>query len=237
MITFDSIRDIKICQYKDGYRFSIDALLLFSFVNLQRVYNIVDLGAGSGIIGILLAKKYPNAQVTLVELQQRLARLSERNIFDNELIGRVQVVNKDIVELLEVKEYYGKYDVVVSNPPFRKLNTGVVSCVDERAIARHEIKISLADLIKTSSYLLKSNGRLFIIYLPERLVEVFAVMRKHSLEVKRLKFIHSKVSTDSKMVLIEAVKDGKQSLKVESPFFIYDEEGKYTQQALQLFGD
>ncbi len=235
MFTFDSIRDVKICQHEDGYRFSIDALLLFSFVNLQRARMIVDLGAGSGIIGILLSKKYPEAQVTLVEVQEGLATVAERNIESNFIQDRVKVVNKDIRTLIQSNNLSSNFDVVVSNPPFRKVKTGIISCIDEKAIARHEIKISLNELIKIASFLLRHNGRLYIIHLPERLVDVLSYMRQYSIEPKRLRFVHSKFSSEAKMVLIEAVKAGKPSLKIDSPFFIYDVNGKYTKETIELY--
>ncbi|MDA8339276.1 MAG: methyltransferase [Nitrospiraceae bacterium] len=98
MLTLDTIRDIQIYQNKNGYRFSVDALLLFSFINLPRVKKIADLGAGSGIIGILLAKKYPDAKITLIELQKSLARLAEKNVVLNNLDERVKVVIADVKE-------------------------------------------------------------------------------------------------------------------------------------------
>lgn len=235
MLTFDTIRDIKICQHERGYRFSIDALLLFSFVNLQRANMIIDLGTGSGIVGILLSKKYPEAKLTLVELQKGLAKIAEENIKSNDIQDRATVINKDINELCALGNLSSNFDIVVSNPPFRKLKSGLMSCVDERAIARHEIKMSLNDLISVSSYLLKHNGRLYIIHLPERLKEIFSYMSKNSIEPKRLRFVHSKISSEAKMVLIEGVKAGKPSLKIDRPFIIYDEEGNYTEETRGLY--
>ncbi len=248
MFTYDSIRDIKIYQHKDGYRFSIDALLLFSFVKLNYVASIVDLGAGSGIIGILLAKKYTNAEVYLIELQSALARLAERNVEVNSLSNRVSVLNLDMRSLLDPLyrknlalnfkrfiELIGNFDLAVSNPPFRKIDTGRISNDDERAIARHEIKLNLHELINSASLLIKNYGRFYIIHLSERLPELFGLMRQYRLEPKRLRFIHSKINSEAKMVLIESVKSAKSGLKIEPPFFIYDDEKNYTQQARDLF--
>ncbi len=94
-ITFDSIRDIRLYQSKVGYRFSVDSLLLYSFINLKKVNTIADLGAGTGIVGMLLAKKYPEAQVTLFEIQDGLVALAEKNIIQNRLEDRVKVVKCD----------------------------------------------------------------------------------------------------------------------------------------------
>lgn len=241
MLTLDSIRDIRIYQNKNGYRFSVDALLIFSFINLPRVKKIADLGAGSGIIGILLAKKYPDAEVALIELQKSLARLAEKNIVLNNLDDRVKVVMADITSLSQHSNtptlQHSAFDLVVSNPPFRKVKTGRLSIGGEKAIARHEIKLSIKDLVKAGSSLLKHHGRLCIIHLPERLTEIMDVMKENNLETKRLRFIHSSVSTEAKMVLIEAVKGGHPGLKTERPFFIYNEDGSYTDEMRNIYNE
>lgn len=238
MLTLDTIRDIKICQHKDGYRFSVDSLLLFSFINLQRAGEIIDMGAGAGIIGILLAKKYPKSRVMLIELQESLVKLAGGNIALNGLSERVYIVRADVRDFLNVtkeakereffKDFHARYDLAVSNPPFRKLKTGLLNCGDEKAIARHEIMLSLKDLIKASAYLLKHHGRLCIIHLPERLYEIMAFMRENNIEPRRLRFVHSNSHSEAKMVLIEAVKGGKPDLTIEKPFFIYNDDGSYT---------
>lgn len=238
MVTLDTIRDIKICQYKDGYRFSVDSLLLFSFINLQRAGEIIDLGAGTGIIGILLAQKYPKSNVLLVELQESLAKLAQRNIELNGLGERIKIIKADVRDFVNMnnqiddgassKYLDSKYDLAVSNPPFRKLKSGLLNCGDEKAIARHEIMLSLKDLIKASAYFLKHHGRLCIIHLPERLSEIITFMRQHNIEPRRLRFVHSNLYSEAKMVLIEAVKGGRPDMKVEKPFFIYENDGSYT---------
>jgi tRNA1Val (adenine37-N6)-methyltransferase len=242
MLTLDSIRDIQIYQNKNGYRFSVDALLLFSFINLPRVKKIADLGAGSGIIGILLAKKYSHAEVILIELQKGLARLAEKNVVLNKLEERVKVIRADLKELSKTRLFthlpilsFTDFDLVVSNPPFRKVKTGRLSIGDEKAIARHEIKLSIKDLVKVGFTLLKHHGRLCIIHLPERLIEIIDTMKENNLEPKRMRFIHSNISTEAKMVLIEAVKGGRPGLKIEKPFFIYNEDGSYMDEMRDIY--
>ncbi|MGC2061630.1 MAG: methyltransferase, partial [Thermodesulfovibrionales bacterium] len=169
--TLDWIRDIKLYQHKDGYRFSVDALLLYAFVNMKHVHHAVDLGTGSGIIGFLIAKKYPKATVLLVELQESLYRLAKKNISLNSLEDRVSLMNADIRDL---RDMLGPHtcDLVVSNPPFGKPTTGRLSTGEEKAIARHELKIRLPELVSSASYLLKGKGRFFMIFHPDRLLEV-----------------------------------------------------------------
>jgi len=238
MLTLDSIKDIKVYQNKDGYRFSVDALLLYSFVNLPRVKNIADLGAGSGIIGILLAKKYYSSEVVLIEMQHSLAGLAEKNVTLNSLSDRVKVITADVKMFKDKNSKIitpNSFDLVVSNPPFRRVKTGLLSIGDEKAIARHEIKLSLEDLAESGSRLLKHHGRLCIIHLPERLTDIIYAMRNNNLEPKRLRFIHSNISSEAKMVLIEVVKGGRHGLKTEKPLLIYNEDGSYTDEMRGIY--
>jgi len=234
--TLDGIRDIKVYQNKNGYRFSVDAVLLSSFANMRYARNIADLGAGSGIIGLLLARKYPKASIMLVELQESLYRLVVKNIAINGLEDRVSAVLSDITHLRGASEYMS-YDLVVSNPPFRKPTTGRLSVGQERAIARHELALRFADLAGTASFLLKSKGRFFMIYHPERLIEVFDVLRQNRLEPKRIRFVHNDIAAESKIVLIEAVRDGKAGVKIERPLYIYTRDGSYSAEVSEMYGD
>lgn len=233
--TLDSIRDIKIIQKKRGYRFSVDALLLFSFVGISHCLKIADFGAGSGIISILLAKKYPEAKVYAIELQEGLARLAIKNVILNKLKGRVDVITEDIKKLKEVfKEKC--FDLIVSNPPFRRARTGLISPEEEKAIARHEIKVTIDDILEISGLLLKDKGRFDLIYHPVRLEELFARMKKCQLEPKRLRFIHSKEGVEAKMVLVEGVKGVRGGLKVEKPLYIYERNGNYSEEMNEIYG-
>jgi tRNA1Val (adenine37-N6)-methyltransferase len=234
-VTLDSIRNIQLYQSKTGYRFSVDSLLLYDFITLKEVNYIADLGAGSGIVGILLAKKYPGAGITLLEIQDGLVRLAERNVLLNHLENRIKVVKCDLRILAATSVKSGHYDLVVSNPPFRRLKSGLLNTEEEKAIARHEIKLRLPEFINASSSLLKARGRLCMIYHPQRLSELIDTMRDKDIEPKRLRFVHSTASSESKMVLLEAVKGGRAGLKVEKPLFIYEHDGRYSDEMEAIY--
>ncbi len=233
--SLDGLRDIKVYQNTEGYRFSVDALLLYSFVNMKHAREIADLGAGSGIIGLLLARKYAEARVLLVELQESLYRLAERNIALNALEERVSAIFTD-VRCLDAACPPGKYDLVVSNPPFRKPSSGRLSLGEERAVARHELRLRLPELAKSASYLLKARGRFCMIFHPERLIEIIDALRDAKLEPKRIRLVHNDVRAVSKMVLVEAVKEAKPGLKVEKPLILYNADGSYTDELNEMFG-
>lgn len=228
--SLDSIGNIKLYQPIKGYRFSVDSIILADFVKLKRLKTVLDLGAGAGIIGIILAKKYSESKVTMLEIQPELAELAIKNIELNGLTGRIDVYCTD------ARTWEGKnFDLVVSNPPFRTPGTGKLSPEEDKAIARHEIALSIMDIANIGQRVLRHRGRLCMIHLPERLIDVVRIMSKANLEIKRLRFVHSKFSSDAKMVLIEAVKGGRASLKVEPPLFIYENDGEYTKEMRMIY--
>ncbi len=237
--TLDTIKDVRIRQRKNGYRFSMDAVLLASFVDMKVIKRAADFGAGSGVVGIMLAKRYPKAEVTLVELQQGLHGLCLENVSGNALEGRVKALCADIRELgQEPGQELQGLDLVVSNPPFRKPLSGRLSNEEEKAIARHELERTLPELVKSASRALRARGRFAIVYLPERLADVVAECRGADLEPKRLRFVHGRKGAEARMVLVEAVKQGRAGLKVEPPLFVYEGRGQdYTSEVLEMYGE
>ena len=231
--TLDTIKDVKIIQSKEGYRFSIDAVLLEHFITAKPGEKGIELGTGSGIISILLAKRLKSTKITAVEIQEALAGRAARNVELNDLKGKIDVRSMDMRELR--KEFQtNEIDFVFSNPPFRKPKTGRMSTDEERAIARHEIEISLPDLVSTAAYLLKHNGRFYMIYHPFRLAELVSLLRESRLEPKRMRFVHSRADEEAKMVLIEAVKGGGIWLKIDPPLYLYEKGNDYTRETKEI---
>ncbi len=233
--TLDGIRDIRLFQSKKGYRFSVDALLLEDFIPSARFRKGVELGTGSGIISILLSKRLKETKITAVEIQSSLAERALRNVRLNNLDDRVEILNIDLKELKGIFPP-NRFDLAFSNPPFRKVKTGLLSIDNERKIARHEIKIRLHDLIDVASYLLKDTGRFYLIYHPFRLMELIALLKERRLEPKRIRFVHSRQGEEAKMVLIEASKGAGIWLKVEPPLYIYKRANEYTDEMKWIYG-
>ncbi len=241
--TIDSIRDIKLFQAKKGYRFSVDALLLEDFISAKRLDKAIELGSGSGIVSILLAKRLKNTKILAVEIQKSLAERAKRNVRLNKLDDKIEILIKDIKNLKKIFPA-STFDFVFSNPPFRKTKSGLLSINKERAVARHEIKITLPALVNTASYLLENTGKFYLIYHPFRLVELFELLRKARLEPKRIRFVHSRrvesptrMGEEAKMVLIEAVKGSGSGLKIEPPFYIYKKGSEYTDEMKRVYGE
>jgi tRNA1Val (adenine37-N6)-methyltransferase len=237
-LTLDSICGVRLYQRIEGYRFSIDSVLLAGFAKCSKgIRRVVDLGAGSGVVGLILAMRYPWTEVLLFEVQEGLSALAQRNVELNQLQQRVQVLKADASCVIcdGYSDLIEGFDAVVSNPPFRKPGAGRISPYGERAIARHEIKLTLTDLIRTSVALLKNRGRFFMVYHPCRFSEVIYAMKEFLLEPKRVRFVHPDDNSEATMVLIEAVKGGGVELKVEPPLFIYERDGVYTEEMAALY--
>lgn len=241
-LTLDTIKDVKIYQKKKGYRFSIDAPVLAGFVKPEFCGRAADIGSGSGIVGLLLAKKYEKLTVRLFEIQEELHALSLENIRLNGLEERVSALNADVKDLIspEVSNCpdigSNRFDIVVSNPPFRKVGTGKISPHDEKAVARHELELTLDDLARAAFYLLRGKGKFYFIHHPTRFIEAIDTLRGRGLQPVRARFVHSDESTGAKMFLMECVKEGKPTFTFENPFYIYKADGSYTEETLALLG-
>jgi tRNA1Val (adenine37-N6)-methyltransferase len=229
------IGEIKIIQKKDGYRYSIDAFLLADFALKYLNGKIAELGTGSGIIAHILALKQEVEEIHAVEVQEEFHRRADRSLALNPATTpKIQLLHADIKSL--PKRYQpSSFDGIICNPPYREVGSGRINPEDEKAIARHEIKIKLADILKTSRYLLKNKGKLCMIYPADRLPDLIDQLRAHSLEPKSLRFIHSRSSASAQLLLFLATLSGKKELLVESPLVIYAPDGSYTEEVQAIY--
>lgn len=225
---------LKILQKKSGYRFSIDALLLAHFTEVRLKDCIIDLGTGCGILPLILTCRNKAARVIGVEIQPSLADLARRNAALNHLSARIEIWEKDL-KTLKRELPGGTFDVVVSNPPYRKLGSGRINPGLEKALARHEIKAALNDIPQAAHHLLREKGRLNVIYPASRAADLLQEMRKSHLEPKRLRFVHSHQKEEARLMLLEAAKGGQAQVKVLPPLYLYDSVGQYTREAQELF--
>lgn len=225
LITPDTLRGGRLyCgQYRQGYRFSIDAILLAHFSQARPQTMLLDLGAGSGVIGLLASFLCPTATVTCYELQDSLVGLINYNIRKNRLGGRVKVGQGDVRTRAGLVAE--TMDLVLCNPPYGKLKTGRLNPDSEQAIARHELQGEVGDFVKAAAFAVKNRGRVALVYPVRRLPHLFACLASARLAAKRLRLVHSYPGAGAKLALLEAVKNGGEELQVLSPLFIYEEQG------------
>ncbi len=219
--TLDTFLDggLQILQGKKGYRFSLDAILLSQFVRILKDEKVIDLGTGNGILPLLLSKTTKAQAFVGVEIQEELAECARKNVALNHLQDRITILHRDYRDLKEVFAP-GSFDIVLSNPPYRKYRTGRLNPSDEKAVARHEIKGTLGDLIATASYLLRQKGKCFLIFPASRTVDLLAFLRKRRLEPKRLQLVYPFISADAKFVLAESIKSSGAELKILAPLIL-----------------
>ena len=228
-------KNLKIIQNKDGFCFGIDSVLLSDFAkNIKKDSMVLDLGTGTGIIPILLCGKTKLKKVTGIELQEEVAKMAKKSIKLNNLEDKFNVINENILNLNKIYENQ-TFDVIVSNPPYKKKDTGITNENEKKIISRHEISASLEDFIKISKDLLKDKGEFYMVHRPERLVDIFELMRKYKIEPKILKMVYSYKNKEPKLILIKGVKNAKPFLKVESNLYIYEDTGKYTKDILKIY--
>lgn len=228
------LKGLNLIQKKDGFKFGIDAVLLSDFACVKNKHKVIDLCTGTGIIPFLIYGKYQPKSVYGLEIQKDMIEMAERSVKLNSLDEKVCFINEDLknIEFLKKLE---KFDVVTVNPPYKLNNSGIINPNDKLAIARHEILCNLEDVIHAARILLKDNGRLFMIHRPERLADIFTLMRKYKIEPKRIKMIHPKMGKAPNIVLVEGQRDGGAYLKWEAPLYVYDNNGKYTKEIDSIY--
>lgn len=226
------INGLKIIQNKNWFCFGIDAVLLSDFAKeIHRNSQILDLGTGTGILALLLSAKVQNSKITGVEVQEEVSDMAKRSALLNHLEDRIEIINKNVKDV----DFNMEFDAVITNPPYKKKNTGLINENNVKLISRHEIEGSLEDFIKTSSKALKDKGSMYMVNRPERLVDIFECCRKYKLEPKVLRMVYSKVESSPTLVLIKATKNANRYLKVEKPLYIYEENGNYSNEILEIY--
>lgn len=221
---------IKIVQDSEGFKFSLDSVLLANFVTLNKsTKKIMDIGSGNGIISILLSLK-TDAHIDGVEIQREGYLNSLESIKLNKM-DNISVFNDDIKDFYKTLES-DTYDVVVSNPPYFMGNIHNIN--EMKKIARHSLSLDYKDVIVISKKILKNNGLLSIVHRPENLMDILMFMRSNNIEPKKIRFVYPYKGKNANILLVEGAKNGKPGLKVIDPLYVY-ENGNYTEEIKKYF--
>ncbi len=229
------LENLKIIQNNNGFCFGMDSVLLSDFAKeIKPESNVIDLGTGTGILPILLSSKTKNTKITGIEIQKEVAEMANRSIMLNNLQNRIKIVCENIKNLKTIYKP-NTFDSVITNPPYKKSGTGGTNIEKVKLISRHEITATLEDFISVAQYLLKDKGSLYLVHRPERLADVIVELCKHKLEPKILKFVQPSSQKEPNLILLKAVKNAKPHLKLCKPLYIYNEDGKYTEELLKIY--
>lgn len=225
---------LKIIQSPLAFCFSMDAVLLANFATVKKGDRIVDLGTGTGVLPLLLSTRNKVNSIIGVEIQKDSVDRAKRSVSGNNLGELIDIVEGDI-RSADSFLGVGKFDLVISNPPYMPVGRGERNEEKSIAIAKHEITCNLKDLIKTASRVVKFGGRFALVHRPERLAEIFAELHQHRLKPRKLQMVHPRVDKAPSMVLIEAQSGGNPELIIKEPFIVYNEFGKYTKKFWETY--
>lgn len=203
-----------IIQNPSGFCFGIDAVCLSNFANIKKGDTVLDIGTGTGIIPILLCAKTKGHHFTGLELQEEYADMARRSVQMNGLCDRIAIHCGDIKNGAQLYPT-NHFDAITVNPPYIANAGGVLNESSAKAIARHEIACTLADIVTVSARLLKTGGRLYMVHRPTRLADIICTLRTAKLEPKTLRFVQGKLDKKPSLVMVEAVDGGKPELAVE----------------------
>lgn len=223
---------LKIIQSREVFSFSMDAVLLARFANVPKKGKIIDLCTGTGVIPLLISPR-TKAEIRGIEIQERLYDMAHRSVMMNGLEQQIQLIQGDLKEL---PQQYGDgyFDYLTCNPPYMPAG-GDTNLNPHIAIARHEIMCTLEDVVRISSRIVRSGGKVAYVHRPSRLVDLLMLMREYRIEPKRLQLVHPRKDQEANMVLVEGIRDGGKELKLLPPLIVYNEHGEYTKEMKSIY--
>ncbi len=226
---------LKIIQNPEYYCFSIDAVLLANFAGDIKGDMVIDLGTGTGVIPLLLSAKTKAKKIVGIEIQKHLSDMAERSVKLNGLEDRIRIYNMD---LKQAPLNFGpeSFDAVVTNPPYIEKGAGFINKTSSKAVAKHEIKCSLDDVLLAACKLLKLKGNFYMIHRASRLSEVIAKMKTYKIEPKVLRAIQPAPDKNANLFLVKGIKGGGYGIEVMPPLVVYEKKGQYTREVLQIYG-
>ena len=232
------INDMKIIQNDEYFCFGMDSILLANFIKSNSSKNIiVDFCSGSGVIPIIISAKNKYKEIYCVEYQDEMFNLLDRNIKLNKLENNIKAINEDIKNVKAISSKIEKnIDIIVCNPPYKEIGTGIINENSVKFNARHESLCTLSDIFVYANKLLNVKGELYLVHKPERLADLITLARNNNLEPKEIKFVYPKVNLKPSIVLIRYVKKGGNELIIDKPLIEYTEDGKYTEEIYKMYG-
>ena len=228
-------KNLYIYQDTSMFHFSLDSVLLPNFITIPKnTKKILDIGTGNAPIPLILSTKV-KCPIIGVEIQKEVASLGKDSVLCNHLEHQIDIIEGDIKEIAKTLEE-GSFDIITCNPPYFKYQeSSNVNLSDYKTIARHEVALTLEQLMEISSRLLTHNGVLGIVQRPERLIDIIELMRKYHIEPKKMEFVYPHPDTNANILLIEGRKFGRPGLKILPPLYSHQENGEYTEEIKKFF--
>lgn len=227
--------NLTLIQKKDGLTFGTDAFLLASFIKTAPRAKSAELGAGTGIVSLLVAQREKLGHIVAVEVQEDFCALADRNVKLNALEDKITVIGADVRDL-KAASVGGEFDVVFSNPPYMKTDSGKRNTSERKYIARHEVMGGIDDFCAAAYRLLKHGGKFYCVWRPDRLVGLLCAMRNNRLEPKILQTVCANTDSEPSMVLVMAQKGGNEGL-ITPPALFLNRDGttELTERAARIY--
>lgn len=229
------IKGYHIIQNKNGFCYGCDAVLLSDYVKPKKGGRAMDLCTGTGVVPLLMEAKYEFDELCGLEYQKECAQMAMRSVEMNDLSEKIHIYEGDVCRVAE--EYPAQsFEYVTCNPPYMTGSHGLTNKDYSMAVSRHEILCTLEDVVRAANWLLKPQGHFVMVHRPFRLAEIISCLKEYKLEPKRMRLVYPSVHKEPTMVLIEAVKGGKQRITVDPPLIMYQEDGTYTEEIRKIYG-
>jgi len=212
----------------------MDPFILAAQIQPKKDETLIDAGCGCGIISLILSFRYPDLKIQGIEIQKELFDFASRNIITNNLTNSIHLIHDDLKRLTH-SDIGGRADIIVSNPPYKKKDSGRLNPDTQKAIARHEIALDIDALFECSDRLLKTSGKLYIIFPADRLSDLFIAMERYNFTPATIRFVHIEKDTGAKRVILCAVKQTHTTCIIPPPFYAYTSENKHTDEYLSMF--
>ena len=225
---------LKIVQRTDMFNFSLDSTLLADFIRVPaKAKQLMDLGTGNAPIPLFLSLK-TTAHITGIDIQEDVCEIAQKSVDINQLGDQITILNADIKGIHSQFET-SFFDIVSCNPPFFKYKeTSHTNKHQYKTIARHEVLVTLEDVIIEAKRLLKTKGSLYLVHRTDRLIEIIQLLLLHKFSIKRMRFVHPREGEPSNMVLLEASNNGQSELELLDPLYVHEGE-EYTDEIMHIF--
>ena len=230
-------KNLKIVQNNDWFKFSLESVLLPCFVIINKnTNNILDLCTGNAPIPLVLSTK-TKAKIFGVEIQKDVYELAKKSVEINNLSKQIEIINDDVKNISNKFES-DTFDIITCNPPyFKDIDTSKKNDDIHKIIARHEVNLNMDDIAKVVRKLLKNDGKFYLVHRTERFLELTNLLMSYNIMPKRVRFIYPKEDSESNLFMLEAVKNGKVGLKLESPLYVHNNDGSYKDEILKMFNE
>ena len=212
----------------------MDPVFLSAHVTPEKGKKLLDIGTGSGIMAMILAFKYPDIHITGVEIQKELAAIARDNVILNHMEKNISILQKNIKKTA-LSHINGTQDIIIANPPYRKAGSARINPDMQKAIARHEIKLSLGELAECVKKFLSPQGKFYIIYPAERLSDLVSTLCRYQINPGQIRFIHTNKNTMAKRVIIKCINNGGQPVKILPPLYVYEKKGTWSNEVAAMF--